>query len=281
MSEKWVFFNGAFCLEKQGLIPVTDRGFLFGDGIFTTIRVDQGKCEFLQSHLQRLRQHAEFLKFHLNLEKLEWESEGEGEGEGSWISEFIQRQSASNGTWRLKIVATVKEEKGIRETGHILATLEPYHGNPFDPCTLCLFPFALESSLASIKSLSYLEHLHVRGFAQQRGFADAITCSREGFLLETGCSNLFWIDQGKCWIPDPQLPYLKGIFLQSILPYVDSVLPVQKIRTTLERIPTTASVYICNSLTHVRPVLSIDDLIFQRHAETENLLQRAIMQALQ
>lgn len=268
MVESWVFLNGRFCLEEQASISVADRGFLFGDGIFTTIRVHQGKCEFLQSHLQRLRYQAEFLKFHFHVEQ--WD----------WISEFIQRQAASTGTWRLKIIATVKEEQEIREIGNLFATLNLYPGKPFDPCSLCLFPQPLESPLASIKSLSYLDHLYVRKFAQQGGFADAVTQTREGFLLETGCSNLFWIDQGKCWIPDPQLPYLKGVFLQSILPYLELVFPVEWIKATMEQIPATASVYICNSLTHVRPVLSIDERIFPCHEERERSLQKVILQAL-
>lgn len=267
MIEKWVFLNGTFCLEKEASIPVTDRGFLFGDGMFTTIRVHQGKCEFLPSHVQRLQHQAEELKFDFNVSR--WE----------WISEFIQRQRAWNGTWRLKIIVTIKEEQDTRKMGCLLATLDPYQGISFDPCRLCLFSHPVESPLAHIKSLSYLDHLHVRAFAQQRGFVDAITYTYEGFVLETGSSNLFWIDQGICWVPDPQLPYLKGVFLQNLLTYL--ALPVRVVKATIDQIPVSASVYICNALTHVRPVLSIDDCVFVRNMQQERRLQEATIQALE
>jgi 4-amino-4-deoxychorismate lyase len=263
MNEKWVFLNGNFCLEKEAVIPITDRGFLFGEGIFTTIKVQQGQCELLKNHLQRLKQQAELLNFR-------WTPDSWG-----WILELIQRNRAYQGSWRLKILATIKEERTV---GNVLATLNLYEETS-EPCTLCLFPYPFESPLAHIKSLSYLDHLYVCSYARQRGHTDAITQTGDRFLLETGCSNLFWIDQGQCWVPDPQLPYLKGVFLQAILPHLS--LPIQWIKATLDEVPSSASVYICNALTHVRPVLSIDQRSFRRNQGWERLLQKAAMQALQ
>src|SRR5262245_40032202 len=108
MSEKWIWLNGEFCLEKDAFIPVTDRGFLFGEGIFTTIRVHDGKCELFHLHLQRLQRQAEVLDFDWN--SLNFES----------IAELIERNQAWKGVWRLKIIVTVREEEEKRKTGHVL-----------------------------------------------------------------------------------------------------------------------------------------------------------------
>jgi 4-amino-4-deoxychorismate lyase len=267
VSEKWIWLNGKFCLEKEALIPVTDHGFLFGEGIFTTMRVQEGKCEFFPRHLQRLQRQAEALD--LNWHSLSFKS----------ISELIERNQAWKGIWRLKMIATVSEKEGKREVGNLLAMMQPAQDLTFAPCTLCLFPYPIESPLAHIKSLSYLDHLYVREYAKRRGFTDAITQMGNGVLLETGCSNLFWIDQEVCWIPDLQLPYLKGIFLQSILPHL--TMPIHFIKATCAQMPPSASVYICNALTHIRPVLSIDDVSFPRNLQKEEQLQQATARALQ
>lgn len=265
--ERWVFLNNDFYLEEHAAIPINDRGFLFGEGIFTTIRVCQGKCELFKSHMQRLQQQAKVLNFHLDFLHTDW------------IFELIQRNQAREGTWRLKIIITVKQEQKVRTVGCLLATLYPYENKVSNFCDLCLFPHVIDTPFSHIKSLSYLSHLYVRDFAHQRGYEDAIIQTKEGFLLETGCSNLFWIDQGKCWIPDPQLPYLKGVFLQSILSFLR--LPTQFIKATIDQLPASAHVYICNALTHVRPVLSIGCRTFVRSQEKESMLQQAIVQALQ
>ncbi len=90
MMERWVFLNGQICLEQDAKIPINDRGFLFGEGIFTTIRVRQGKCEFLQSHLKRLEEQAKNLNF--DISHLQFD----------WISKIIQYNKAYEGIWRLK-----------------------------------------------------------------------------------------------------------------------------------------------------------------------------------
>ena len=261
MYDKWVYLNGDFCLEKDAVLPVTDRGFLFGEGIFTTIRVHKGQCELFQGHMNRLREQAKALEINFDFSHFEW------------IEELIERNGAREGTWRLKIILTIKQEAGFAAPGILLATLHSHQDQKSESCRLCLFPFPCESPLAHVKSLSYLDHLYVKNYAQRQGYHDAITTTGKGYVLETGCSNLFWIDQeGVCWFPDPKLPYLKGVFLQFILQNIP--FPFRFVEATLDQIPLNACLYTCNALTHVRPVLSIGQQSFPRNSQWEEALQQ-------
>ena len=56
-----VFMNGQFVEEEQALVSVFDRGFLYGDGLFETLRVVHGKPFRWEQHLQRLQRGAQFL----------------------------------------------------------------------------------------------------------------------------------------------------------------------------------------------------------------------------
>lgn len=267
MNERWVCLNGKICRENQAFIPVSDRGFLFGEGMFTTLRVDQGKCELFNAHMNRLSQQAGALGFdHAPLAF-------------DWLKELIVRNQAMEGTWRLKIIVTAKKEGESTKAGNLVATIEPYLGNPMEPAALCLFPSPVESPTASIKSLCYLDHLQIKNYALLQGCHDAVTTNAGGFLLETGCSNLFWIDQGILSFPDPDLRYLKGVFLKSLLNH--SPFPYQAVKISFEGLPARASVYMCNSLTHVRPVLSIGKIFFPRNPAWEEMLQEATAKALQ
>lgn len=49
-----VYLNGEFLPQEQALIPVMDRGFLFGDGVYESIPVFGGRCFRLDQHLDRL-----------------------------------------------------------------------------------------------------------------------------------------------------------------------------------------------------------------------------------
>jgi 4-amino-4-deoxychorismate lyase len=251
VAESIVFLNGEFIPENLATIPISDRGFLFGEGIFTTIRVYQGHCEFLEGHIHRLENQTKELGIQLDQNNF------------SWVDELIQRNQALEGIWRLKIIVT-------HET--VLATLHPFLGKTSEPCTLTLFPHPCVSPLASLKTLSYLDHLTVRKYGESAGFNDAITTTEQGLLLETGCSNLFWIDQDQFFFPDPTLPYLKGVFLQAL--FSNLSLPLHSVKASLDQIPLTASVYTCNALTHARPVLKIDQCAYPRNAQYEALLEQ-------
>ena len=265
-SNKWVYLNGAFYREEEAMIPVTDRGFLFGDGMFTTMRVNNGQCEFFDAHIQRLQKQAEVLQFF-------WEP-----FPFECATELIQMNAAWHGIWAMKIVVTVKEESDTRRTGCILATIYPYVETYLRACHLSIFPIPLESPLAHIKSLAYLDHLYVRNFARKQNSMDAIVCTQDGIILETGCSNIFWIDHDILYVPDPQLPYLQGIILKTLL--LHCPLPICVVKMKIEAISVSAHVYICNAMIHCRPVLSIENRFFSRNFEWEALLDQTIEKCL-
>src|SRR2546421_6588682 len=60
-----VFLNGQFVPESQAVVSVFDRSFLYGDGLFETMRIRNGKPFRWAQHLDRLGQGAEFLKIKL------------------------------------------------------------------------------------------------------------------------------------------------------------------------------------------------------------------------
>src|SRR5471030_2961427 len=57
-----VFLNGQFMPLAEAVVPVNDRGFLLGDGLFETMRVVGGRPFRFAQHLERMTRGAEFLK---------------------------------------------------------------------------------------------------------------------------------------------------------------------------------------------------------------------------
>lgn len=60
-----VWLNGYYKTTEESLIPITDRGFLLGDGIFETLYYDGHQLECLEAHLIRLKQGLDL--FHIPL----------------------------------------------------------------------------------------------------------------------------------------------------------------------------------------------------------------------
>ena len=54
-----VFLNGQFVPEERALVSVFDRGFLYGDGLFETVPIYNGKPFRWAQHLERLQRGAD------------------------------------------------------------------------------------------------------------------------------------------------------------------------------------------------------------------------------
>lgn len=266
MLENWVFLNNRFELEGLATISVADRGFLFGDGIFTTIRVEEGFCEFFSEHLERLASNAQTLQFTLPEIKTEW------------IEELIHRNNALRGLWRLKILITVSEIDSKRTPANLLITLHPYICVYKDSLRLTPFPFLVQSPFATIKSLSYLNSLFIRKYALENGYDDAVLLTSKGAILETSSSNIFWIDQETFFFPSSSLYYLKGVFLNALLKFIP--MPVLESELPFDQISSAACMYTCNAMTHIQRVESIGSKVFRKNLELESLLQKVTKTAL-
>src|SRR5271169_5184193 len=57
-----VFLNGRFMPEAAAAVPINDRGFMYGDGLFETLRICQGRPFRMAQHLERMTRGADFLK---------------------------------------------------------------------------------------------------------------------------------------------------------------------------------------------------------------------------
>lgn len=260
----WVFLNGQFLLEREASIPITDRAFLFGDGVFTTIRLYDGQLECWQDHVKRLEEHCQQLN--LLCPSLELE----------WIKELVYRNQAFKGLWRLKVLITGGSSTQLtlpQRQGQLLITLKPVSFQTTS-CRLCLYPYSIEGPLSGIKSLAYLQRLMVADYAAQRGYDDALVLSNNKQPVEASFSNLIWFYQGNLWMPPSSLPYFSGLFLNAIikkLPYV-----IYDFEGTLEDIPSEAHLYLANSLYHLRPIIEIERRRWGQNSNLNSQLKEQI-----
>lgn len=220
-----VYCNGLFLSREQASIPIDNRGFLYGEGVFRTMRVENGEVIHCEAQLQKL--YADCQALNLSVGKLP-------------IQELIQKNAAERGVWKLKVIISCTHNT------HTLMTLEPYV-KPFEVATLCMYPHSIAKPFSSIKTLSYLDRLHVKQYALQNGCEDAIVVDQQGNILETGFANIFWEEAGIIYYPRSSLPFLKGVTLSEFC----KKNPGQEIATRI--IPKTANIYICNSLLGVIP----------------------------
>lgn len=195
-----VYLNGDYLPAGQARVSAWDGGFLYGDGVYTTLRLYGGRPLDLPAHLERLRRHAAALELPVPPTDAEFAA-------------VIAHLAAANGLeaadGRLRITVSrggdPDDPLPLRDLDRlcptVLLTLAPvppaFAAWARDGIAACLLePGSARGNLPHLKTLNGLPALLAQRQAAARGCQEAILVSEDGRLLEGSVSNLFLARDG-------------------------------------------------------------------------------------
>jgi branched-chain amino acid aminotransferase len=241
-----VFWNGRVTDPREVRIDPADAGFLFGDGLFETLRVDGGRAWDVPAHLERLISGLHRVRIEIP----------EDESALAAAVEAVAR-AAPRPAARLRITVT----RGKDGEPARLITAAPYEPPGEDlyregVAALLLPQYRIDSAgpLAGLKSLSYQANRLALRHAEKLGAWEALLMNERDRLVEGSRSNV-------------ALVFPEGIFTP---PKSDGCLPGTVRRRLLERgllsegplstedLGTASEVLLMNSLIGVIPVSRIN-----------------------
>jgi D-amino acid aminotransferase len=195
VKEPIVYQNGRFLRASRAVVGVADRGFLYGDALFETVRVYRGRPFAVAEHFARLRRGAKTIRLRVPWTRSEWETT---------IVELVRRNRLANADVAVRLTLT----RGVGGDGLIL----PRRQQPTVVMTVrtlprglvrlqrrgvrvVLLPFHPGSGglLAGIKSVDYLTAALGKTIARERGAFEGVYRTAGGELLEGTTSNLFLV----------------------------------------------------------------------------------------
>ncbi|WP_105168500.1 aminodeoxychorismate lyase [Pseudoalteromonas sp. T1lg23B] len=218
-----------------------DRGLLYGDGFFTTARVQHGQVLLWDLHLQRLKTCQQRLSFPL----LDWQS----------LEDYCHKQCMSIAEGVLKIVIT----RGEGGRGY----LPPKNANPKVIVQTSSYPehyHAMHNSglrlqyaqtklghqplLAGLKTLNRLEQVLIKQEAQQYDCDDVLVEDIVGNVIETSVGNLLCVKEGKAYTPILHNSGILGVYLQ----YLERNNHIEKVELKRQDLQAMDALFVCNSL---------------------------------
>lgn len=190
------FLNGRFVSEAEAVVPITDRGFLYGDGLFETLRVSGGCPLWWVRHLERLQGAAELLRIRLPLTTTELRAAADELVRRNAMPEAVMRITLSRGSG----------PRGYSTKGALRPTLAiTLHSRSTPPKSLRLATSTIRvpayDPLTAVKSANKLPQILARVEAEERGADEALLLNVAGDVAEASSSNLFWIEHGKIFTP--------------------------------------------------------------------------------
>ena len=194
-----VFLNGKFLPEAEAVVPLNDRGFLLGDGLFETMRVVAGRPFRMAQHLERMTRGADFLKIKCPFAPKELQKFAGQLIEQNQMPDAILRVTLTRGPGQRGYTPNGESHPTVAMTLHPAPPLD----GPLQ-WTLITSSFRIPAAdpLASFKTTSKALHVMARIEAAEQGADEALLINTNGEVAETAGGNLFWIYHGKiCTVP--------------------------------------------------------------------------------
>ena len=251
-----VFLNGQFVPEQQALIPVNDRGFLYGDGLFETLRVCGGRPFRLAQHLERMTRGADFLKIRPPFTPKELQE---------FAKQLIEQNKMPEAVLRLTLTRGPGERGYTPQAGNrptIVMTLHaaPPLGNPIQwKLVTSSYRIPAGDPLSSFKTASKLIHVMARREAVEKGGDEALLLNTNGEVAETAGGNLFWICDGQICTVSTSCGALPGITRAVVLEICQSLgLSVNERVIRPGALRSTGGIFITQSVLGIVPVTAFD-----------------------
>jgi branched-chain amino acid aminotransferase len=255
MAEK-VFLNDNLIDVGEARVSVTDSGFLYGAGLFETMRSRNGVVFRLEDHLDRLSSSARALSISYPYEK-------------TYIREAIDRLLQANqlAEARLRLTLTngplAQPEDQRKPTLLITATaFRPYPPEYYETgvlVILCPFRQNATDPTSGHKTTSYYPRLLALNLAHQKRAAEALSFTTDNRLAEGCVSNIFLVKNSILYTPPLETPVLPGIARKTVreLAQPQSLDVVEKdlfIADVLEA----DEIFLTNVIMEVLPVVGVE-----------------------
>ena len=250
-----IYLNGKFMPIEEACIPVLDRGFIFGDGVYEVIPAYSRKPFRLAKHLNRLQHSLDGIRLQNPFSNEDWKN---------LLEQVIAKNEGEDQYLYLHIT------RGVAKRDHAFPNVPPtvfIMSNPLLPPPAELLVSGASAITAvdnrwircDIKAISLLPNVLLRQLAVDVHALETILI-REGFLTEGAASNIFVVKDKMLLAPPKSHLMLPGITYDVILELAAANQVAHEIREITEiEIRTADEILLTSSTKEIMPITSLDN----------------------
>ncbi|MCC6503331.1 MAG: aminotransferase class IV [Deltaproteobacteria bacterium] len=199
MTKEFVWLNGKTVPADKALVPISDRGFNYGDGLFETIKAVEGEPLFLKEHLKRLVQGARTIRMDVRLFEPFIESINKGA-----IETLLKKNRLDRGEAYIKLLVTRGADTGGHLPSEGITPTTVIVARKIDGGRLAairekgISAITIEGSspaIPGVKSLNYLTSVLAKMSADKKGAFESIFTDNS-LVIEGSSTNVFAVKGG-------------------------------------------------------------------------------------
>lgn len=266
-----IILNGKLCDESDAQVSVFDRSFCYGDGLFETFRVHNGRAFRLADHIERLSKSASDLGFTVpfTADKIE-----------DHIDALVTECEMPDAMARIHLSRGVGDRgyspRGLNTPTYVMA----FHSAPDIKAgrpiawRMKTSSFRLNPSdpLVAHKTASRMTNVLAKAEAEENGYDDAFFINFDGNVAEATCANVFWLEGNLVCTPPLSSGALPGITRRVLLDICrDLGISTEEKNLPLDRLPVVDGAFLSLSSLGVIEIGRVDQAILPIHEITRKL----------
>jgi branched-chain amino acid aminotransferase len=274
-----VWINEALVPLSQARVSVEDRGFLYGDGFFETLRAEDGRVLFLDEHIERLQTSAQAFRIKFP-DQVPWEDR---------LTRLLAANGLQQGIAAVKILLTRGEATGLGLPDSLSPTLVIW-ARPYQPpgpkeyeagWPVVVFPERRSNFIGGHKSLNYLFYLAARQYALDQGAREALVLEADGQVSEGAATSLIVAQHDRFLTPTAPSA-LPGVTVAALARALERQgRNLERARLQLSQVQEADGLWLANSLMGVMPVSSLEGKSVPQASEKTRFLQECLAQEAQ
>jgi branched-chain amino acid aminotransferase len=271
----YIYLNDGLVPEEEARVSVFDHAFLYGDGVFETMRVYEGVPFMLDDHIERLHRSASLTGLRVPKDVWAIKASLKETLEANSFLEASLRVTVSRGSGPLGLdPALCKEPTFVI----IPVQFKKYPPSFYSEGVGLIIPRTRRNLKAAldprIKSLNFLNNILAKAEAVKAGAHEALMLNHEGILTECTVSNVFFISDGVLLTPSVECGILEGITRNVAIGLARREgIEVKEGPFVREKIYSADEVFITNSTMEVMPVGTVDGHRFEVGEVTRKLME--------
>jgi len=261
---EFVIINGTILEKSKAGLSPDDHSYRYGDGLFETMKIENGNILLEEYHFERLFSGFETLKFKSPvlftkqriIEQVKELCKKNNNEASARVRLSVSRGSGGlydcDNDFSYLIESWPLDQKGTNENGLIID----------------IFPDARKSIdvFSNLKSANYLPYVMAAIWAKENRLNDALILNQHDRICDSTIANIFWIKDKKIFTPPLNEGCVAGVMRKKILKLAtrNSDYPVQEDFLSLEILLQADEVFLTNAVTGIRWVKECRDKIYKK-----------------
>ena len=206
------YINGEFINSSKANIPFNDAGFLYGDGLFETMRFDNKKIFSYDNHINRLFK---------GLKVIDLEIPDNKKSILKLLNKVIHINDIKSGIIRLMITrGNSDQNSSLFHIPCVYISIKPFYSIPVNPVRVIYLDetkYPIIRFTPAIKSMNYIGNMLAKRDCDDMGGYEPIFYNQNKVITECAIRNIFYIKENTLYTPTLDLGILSGVMRETIL----------------------------------------------------------------